>query len=85
MDISHICAFIGASTVSVIIALLLAPDCDIITRIKIDRHLKAHGINLEPDKLDEFIEKMKEYFHITDNGNISLEDIQKEDAATENA
>ncbi len=85
MDISHICAFIGATTVSVIIALLLSPDNYEITREKINQHLTSRGICLEPDKLDEFIEKMKEYFHISENGIINFEDIQKESVASENA
>lgn len=74
MKASHICAFIGGATVGAILALLLAPDSGRNTRTKIDQKLRERGIVLDSERLDEFIEKMKEYFHISEDGNVVFED-----------
>lgn len=73
MSHSHFFAFFTGALIGAIIALLLAPDKGSETRKKIDDLLKEKGINLSSDKLDEFIQKMKEHFNINNEENVIID------------
>jgi len=74
MKTSHLFAFLGGAAIGAVIALLLAPDSGKATRAKIDAKLKEKGIHLSSEKLDQFINELKERLNLKIDDDIVMED-----------